>query len=319
MKASPHFYSERVVHRSAAVAIVALLVTGAIQTPAGIQGSGRLMFSTIGPVTQIGSSRLVVGGVEYLTGAAQFDVDGAPGHASQVHVGDVVSLHGIMASGTADSIANEVAFSGNVRGRVTNIDSAAGTFLVLGQTVRVDAQTLFALGDFAALRQGAAVEVSGFPDSTGLLCALRIDTAAVSDPARVMGVVKNLDQQRMTFQINSLTVSYRGAEVGGVLAEGVTVTAEGSAVQNGASLAANTVDVRPASLGTPGEVGRIEGLVTALASDTYFEVNGQPVEVNGQTHLNLHKAPLQLNVTVRVKGTFDGNGVLVASAVQTQD
>jgi hypothetical protein len=275
------------------------------------------MFSAIGPVTQIGASSLVVGGAQYITGAAQFDIDGRPGQASQVHVGDVVSLHGVTAPGRGNSVANQVAFSGNVRGRVMNIDPAASTFQVLGQTVQVGPHTLFAGGGFAALRDGAPVEASGFPDSTGVLRALRIGPAAVSDPARVVGAVRNLDQQRMTFQIDSLTVTYGGAEVDGVLAEGATVTAAGSATPNGARLVANIVNVQPASLGTPGEAGRIEGLVTALASNTYFEVNGQPVEVNAQTRLHLKAAPLQLNVTVRVSGTFDSNGVLVASRVQT--
>jgi hypothetical protein len=52
-----------------------------------------------------------------------------------------------------------------------------------------------------------------------------------------------------------------------------------------------------------------------MSSSAYFEVNGQPVEVNDQTQT----APLRLDVTVQVSGTFDGNGVLVASRVQTKN
>jgi hypothetical protein len=305
----------RVVRCGAAVALV-LLVAQAGNAPAGIQGSGIRMFSAVGPVTRIGSGSLVVGAEQYLSGAAQFDVDGHPGQASQLHLGDVVWLHGVTMSGRyGNSVATEVAFSGNVRGRVENIDPAAGTFQVLGQTVRVDAQTLFDAGDFAALREGDAVEASGFPDSTNVLRALRIDSAAARDPARVVGVVRNLDQRRLSFEINSLTVSYGGAEVDGLLTEGATVAAEGSATSNGEGLRANSVYVQPAVAGRPGEVGRIEGILTAMSSSAYFEVNGQPVEVNDQTQT----APLRLDVTVQVGGTFDGNGVLVASRVQTKN
>jgi Domain of unknown function (DUF5666) len=309
----------RLVHCGAGIAVAALLVLGAAKTPAGIQGSGLQAFSTIGSVTQIGSSWIVVGGAQYITGGAQFEIDGQPGRALQIQVGDVVSVHGMAPGGGLAYIATDVIFSGNVRGRVRNIDPAASTFQVLGQTVRVDSQTLFGARDFAALQEGDEIEASGFPDSTGALRALRIDPAAVSDPARVVGTVQNLNQQRMTFQINSLTVSYGGTQVNGLLAEGATVTAEGSASPDGAGLVANTVNVQRGSLGTPGVAGRIEGLVTALDSNTYFEVDGQPVEVNAQTHLSLRNAPLQLNATVRVSGTFDDNGVLVASQVQTEN
>ena len=258
MKISLNLRCGRVVRCGAAIALV-LLVTQAGKAPAGIQGSGHQTFAAIGPVTQIGSGSLVVGGAQYVTDAAQFDIDGHPGHATQIKIGDVVSLHGVTAPGAAhgNSVANEVAFSGYVRGHVQSIDPAASTFQVLGQTVRVDAQTLFGAGDSGALREGDAVEASGFPDSTGVVHALRIDPASGGDPARVVGAVRHLDCHGV--QINSLTVSYGGAEVDGVLTEGATVAVEGSADANGGSLSANSVDVQPVAAGEPGELGRIDG------------------------------------------------------------
>jgi hypothetical protein len=62
-------------------------------------------------------------------------------------------------------------------------------------------------------------------------------------------------------------------------------------------------------------VGRIEGLITRFPSSSYFEVDGQPVAVDSRTKLHLH-GPLGLDVAVKVTGTFDVNGVLVASKVK---
>jgi hypothetical protein len=82
------------------------------------------------------------------------------------------------------------------------------------------------------------------------------------------------------------------------------------------TLLASFVQVLPALNGQPNTVGRIEGLITSFPSSSYFEVDGQPVAVDARTKLHLH-APLGLNVAVKVTGTFDANGVLVASKVKS--
>jgi hypothetical protein len=76
------------------------------------------------------------------------------------------------------------------------------------------------------------------------------------------------------------------------------------------------VEVLPAPGGQPNAVGRIYGLITRFSSDSYFEVEGQPVAVDSETKVHLH-TPLGLNVAVKVSGTFDANGVLVASKVKS--
>src|SRR5262249_28208227 len=155
----------QVVRCGIAFGVMALLVTAAVKTPAGIQGSGLQTFSAIGPVTQIGSGSVVVGGDQYATGTPQFQIDDHPGHSGTIQVGGGVSVNAVCAPGHGKSVGTDVSFSGNVRGRVMNIEPAASTFQVLRQNIHGDAHTQLGTGGFAALREGDAIEASGFPDS----------------------------------------------------------------------------------------------------------------------------------------------------------
>jgi uncharacterized Zn-binding protein involved in type VI secretion len=128
--------------------------------------------------------------------------------------------------------------------------------------------------------------------------------------------VQALDAASQTFRINSLTVNYQNAAVGGVLVDGADVVVQGAKVAPGGALIANQVDLTQVVNNQPGFDGRLEGLITSLSSSSYFEVEGQPVAVDAHTKLHL-KTPLALDVEVEVTGTFDANGVLVASKVQS--
>jgi hypothetical protein len=131
-------------------------------------------------------------------------------------------------------------------------------------------------------------------------------------------VLHGLNPAQMTFSINSLMVSYADAVVTGTLSEGTLVIVQGpEPVGTTGTLSASRVDLVSALQAEVGTDGRIEGLITDFPSTNYFEVNGQPVTVDSRTHLNLH-APLGLDVSVKVDGVFDVNGVLVAKMVQTK-
>ncbi len=89
--------------------------------------------------------------------------------------------------------AKQVTLTSDVRGDVASVDVAASTFVVLGQTVKVTADTLFdentQAQDLAGLKSGAKVRVSGFTSAAGEVLASRIDgvTAAAwtcRSPAR---------------------------------------------------------------------------------------------------------------------------------------
>ena len=295
----------------------ALAVLSAVKSSAGIQGSGLKSFAAIGIVSSVGTG-VTAGGVTYSTSGATFKIDGQAGSQQQLRNGQVVSIVGTDAAKGAPA-TTEVIFNGNVQGAVSGIDSQSGTFTVLTQTVHVDSGTIFGgiePSGLAGLHKGDLVEVSAFANSAGELVASRIDARGSGSAARIAGSVQALDAARQTFRINSLTVNYQNAQVGGVLVEGADVVVQGTKVAPGGALLANQVDISQRVNNQPGFDGRLEGLITSLPSSSYFEVGGQPVAVDAHTKLHL-KTPLALDVAVQVTGTFDANGVLVASKVKS--
>ena len=105
----------------------------------GIQGSGRMV--SIGTITGFGS--IFVNGVEFATSTAQITLDGRAGTEADLRIGQVVTVQGtVNANGTAGT-ATRVTFDNDVEGPVTQLDVAAGTFVVLGQTIRVTGSTHF--------------------------------------------------------------------------------------------------------------------------------------------------------------------------------
>ena len=312
----------RVLQISSTVAVVACAVLGAVKSSAGIQGSGLRMFAAVGPITAMASGSVTVGGVQYSTSGAQVEIDGNAGSASQLHPGDVVSIDGLGSPGRGRfARASSMSFSANIRGAVSGVDPSSGAIFVLGQTVHVSSSTRFdaatQAGGLEALQNGTVIEVSGFADAAGNVLATRVGTPGNSAAERVVGTVRNLNPSQRTFDINALVVSYAGAEVDGTLAEGTSVAVQGSHPSTAGTLVANRVDVEIPLQASPGTEGRIEGLITNLASADYFEVGGQPVSLGAHTQLNLH-VPLGLDVEVKVTGVFDGNRTLVASKVQTR-
>jgi hypothetical protein len=160
------------------------------------------------------------------------------------------------------------------------------------------------------------VTVSGFARADGSLVASSIDVDATAEIAQVRGAVQALDTQRHSLRIGHLAVDYSGASIKGAIAEGAVVTVQGAEILPGTVLAASSVDVF-AGVGSEGERGDLEGLITAFASATDFEVNGQPVLADAHTHYVLHGVSLGTDVQVRAMGRFDAGGILVADKIQT--
>jgi hypothetical protein len=303
---------------AAVVVAAGLAVFASVKISAGIQGSGRKAIVSIGTVTR-GGNGIMVGDTTYATSGATFKIDGTPGTQTQLQNGDVVSLWGTTQGN--QFAADEVLFNGNVRGAVSGIDPQSASFLVLQQRVLVNSETIFGDGtsapaSFADLQNGEVVEVSAFANATGDLVATRIEPKGSGTVSQVVGGVQALDSTRQTFRINSLTVDYSGAEVDGALAAGSMVVARGAQVAPDGTLLASQVEVLPAVGGQPGTDGRIDGVITSFSSNTYFAIDGHPVAVTPYTNLQI-KQPLGLDVEVRVTGTFDANGVLVASKVKS--
>jgi hypothetical protein len=306
-----------------AAGTVTVAVLTAMSSSAGIQGSGLNSLLVVGTVTEPvsrNSNSIVVDGIAYSTAGAVFQIDGHAAAAGQIHAGDVVSVIATDDTDGGTPSARRVIFNGSVQGKVSSIDAPSSKLFILGQTVHVSSQTVFGRNTepagLAGLQSGDVVEVSGFANSVGEWVATRIQGKNQSNVSRVVGSVHTLDQIRHTFYINSLKIDYGNAEVEAVLTGSAPVSVQGVQFAGDGALIANLVRASGSAHGQPGAIGRIQGIITSYSSSAYFEVDGQPVMVDAQTKLSL-AVPLGMDVLVRVTGTFDTNGVLVADSVQS--
>lgn len=304
-----------------AVSAALVLVIGADDSSAGIQGTGRMALLAVGPITDTGSggSTISVDGTQYGLSQAQIKIDGHSGRATQLKVGQIVTVQSASLGNGNGNTASSVAFTGSVVGPIDHIDLTSGTFTVLGQTVVVTASTLFGDGiqpaALGALQVGTDVEVSAFATASGQLQASRIDLQTAGAPLQVQGTVQALNSGSQTFQINSLTVDYSQAAVTGPLANASTVTVVATEYPSAGTLHATNVQVSNGDGGVAGMNGQVDGLITSMQSQSAFYVGSQLIVTNSSTHFVLHGSTLAPNLEVKVIGTFDSSGALVADQV----
>jgi Domain of unknown function (DUF5666) len=287
---------------------------------AGIDGTGAATGIAYGPITSFGS--IFLNGIEYSTANAQITVDDQSGTESQLYVGELVTIDGVVNSDGKTGKASHVTFSGDIAGPVTQINVSAGTFVVLGQTVLVTGSTLFddniQPAGVTGLHAGTLVEVSGFRNAAGQVVASRVQLEAAGASMQVKGVVQSLDTNAHTFQLNTLVVDYGSAMVSGTLANGSEAKVKGSGFTAAGALLAGGVQVSHGLGGTAAESGQIEGLITSFTSNASFVVNSQRVTTTASTTFNLKGITLAVNVHIEVEGTFDSSGTLVATSVEAR-
>lgn len=292
---------------------------GADYSSAGIQGTGRMaIVASVGRINGAGKT-LSVNGVDYDTSQAHVQIDGHSGSASDLKVGQIVSVQGTL-NGPAKGTANNVTFSGDVVGPISEVDVAAGTFTVLGQQVTVDTSTSFGDGiqpaGIGTLSVGVGVEVSAYRTASGELLASRVDLQTSGAPLQVQGPVEALNTDAQTFQINSITVAYGQARVDGRLANASTATVTADEAPSAGTLQATTVRLANGVPGaTAGAHGHVEGLVTSINSASSFYVGDQLIVTDSKTTSVLQGNSLRVNLAVKVKGTFDSSGALIAKQV----
>lgn len=298
-----------------AVAIVAAACLPAVfvasTTSAGIQGSGFMRLAVQGPITDVDGG-VTVNGVTYGTAHARVSVNGKPADRSALRRGQIVTISGSADDNGTTGTADEVSYVDNVSGVISSVNLAARSFTVLGQTVRMNEDTLT---DGAALRVGTPVDVSGFPNSTGELIAARVDAGDSKKDAQVSGTVRALDANASTFMLNTLLVDYDKAKVDGVLTNGAIVIVESKGKGSDVELTAKRVKVAD-PLSESGMAADLEGLITSFASAAEFELNGQRVIASESTSYKLKGGPLGPDVLVNVTGRFDA-GTLVADRIET--
>ncbi|MEO8223824.1 MAG: DUF5666 domain-containing protein, partial [Gammaproteobacteria bacterium] len=312
-----------VMRRILVVALVATLVVSCGGGGGGsLAGIDRLGV-TNGTITGFGS--IIVNGIEYQTGnSTSYDIDDDPaGLPGSLQVGQNVTVRWSSSDNGATRRADAVVYDDTVEGPVTtgSISTLTSSFVVLGQTVLVDADTSFGspLFDLASLADGDVVKVSGLFDGDGVIRATRIDREAPGGQFEIRGVVANRDAT--TFTINGQVVNTATATIdapGGVISDGDFVEAKGTTVNGTGQLVATKVEFEDGQtrVGEAGEDAEIEGYVDSqpVPTNTAFSVGGVPV-LSSVTPNGVTIVP---NMKVRVEGEFNASGAIVASEVSVR-
>ncbi len=306
----------------ASVALAACSGGGGSSGPAATAQSTSVV--SYGAITGFGS--VYVNGTRYDVSKAMVTDAGQSVAVSDLQVGQTVRVEAQDSHDGGLPEALHIDRDAALQGAIASIDTTAGTMVVLGQTVAVGSDTLFAKSiqpaSLGGLTVGQSVEVDGFVGADGTVHATRIEPADATAALKVTGKIAGLDSTAKTFEINALTVLYDQATLAGFAAagpaDGDVVEVEGASVNGSGQLVADRVMVRrfDDKVAEDANHVEVEGLVTRFASLTDFDVNDQTVTTNSDTQfIGGASADLALNVKVEVEGSFDANHVLVATKV----
>lgn len=291
-------------------------------TPAGTNPTPIV---AVGPVTGFGS--VFINGVRFQTSGASITHDALPASEGDLAVGYIVTLVGKVNSDELNGTASEIDYDEELEGQVNSIDLPNNRFVVLGQTVLVDAMTFFdddiIPPSLDGLALGDSVEVHGYVTADFEILATRIELEDSSTEFEVTGIIENLDPGGLQFNINSLYVDYSIAMIddcpGSMLQDGLLVEVEGDSTGPAGELIAREIECKDDDdlPGDDDDLVEIDGLITRFVSTTDFDVARFPVTTNGQTEYeNGTAADLALNVHVEVDGNRNADGVLVAREIE---
>jgi hypothetical protein len=307
---------------SALVAMCLAAACGGVDS--GGTGAPAQSFSS-GRIAGFGS--VIVNDVRYDDSAAAIvDDDGVLHARADLQLGMVVDIDAgpvsvDAATSNAVAVASRVQFGSAINGPVEAIDNTGLLITVLGQSVRVNAATVFGglVNGVAGLHVGDLLEVHALYDaSSGVYTATRIEPRSAFAQFKLRGVVSRLDTLAKTFFIGSAKISYAAIQAGALpnLANGAIVRVKLQTVQQrGLWLLFNALPTVPPP--SDGRAATLEGIVSDFVGLSSFKVDGTPVDASraGVTFEQGSSGDLADGVRVAVDGTMNG-GVLVAQIVK---
>lgn len=325
--------------------IVSVLLTIAVlqacSAGGGETGTGETTQDTtvsVGVITGFGS--VFVNGVEYETSSSTaISIDGANALESQLAVGMLVKIAGSVNSTGTTGLASSITFEDNVEGTVISNDLATGGALnVLGQNVYVDNDTIFENKVTGAetiltaeeVLPGQVVEVSGYGNGDGNIYATRIELKRIQHVAgetiELKGLVNGVNAN--LFFIGNMQIDFSNAELSDFDTplqnnDFVEVKTTQAIVNN--LMIASQIELKKAHDTLNGDFVakevEYEGVITAvdLVNNT-FTLNTQPVSINSQTsYENGTNTDLKINTRIKLEGTVDENGVVVAKKIKFKE
>ena len=281
---------------------------------------------TVGTITGFGS--VVSHGIHFDTNGATIMVNGDPGTLSDLQIGMIVSIKGIVDDDSGAARAREIHFVADMIGPVMSVNTDDGTFVMFGRTIVVDELTVAEGDSLNALAAGHVLQVSGQYRDQNKIQATHMMRVANAYQAgmqmQVRGEIEDLDVGNLRFRVGGQDCDYSGAalELGGAdLANGLFVEVSSTTPMVGGDMILDRIQARDRDRDRDRLCDsdcdfEVEGYVTAFVSATEFEVDGQPVTTTDATvYVNGTVDSLALDVKLAVDGTVDADGVLVAERI----
>ena len=246
----------------------------------GSGGTGVSTADAAGIGTVDGAGSIIVSGLRYNTDAAVLSIL----DASALQLGMSVKVTGPVNADFTSGIARQVDSAADIRGPLSSVNLAEGSFVIMGTTVTTDEATVWAdATGLAAMAPGATLQVWGLPAAPGFLRATRVEQRGPSAPI-LTGTVQDLDTARRVFTLGGLVVDYRNAILAGglgglPLANGTIVRVRANGASPG-SLPATLVQwwyPVPAANATPVQLA---GVVTDYAGLGSLRVLGVTVDAS---------------------------------------
>ncbi len=292
---------------------------------------------TTGVITGFGS--VFVDGVEFETDESSFSLDdGDDGLENEdgLAVGMVVTVTGTVNADGKTGSAEHIEFDDELEGIVNANNVAAdgtGSMTVMGQTVFIKTTTIFesdvaGIDSVDKVAAGNVVEVSGFSSGDGSVYATRIEVKLAQhagEEIEVKGIVSKLAAS--TFDIGGLTVDFSSAQFDdslpdGTLRDGQYVEVKSTAGFNlDGVLIASEIELQDDGdmdmEGDDGDEVELNGFVTAVKSDTAFEIGGRTVIITKATSIEHGNASdITVGVYLEVEGQLNAESELLADEIE---
>jgi hypothetical protein len=289
-----------------------------------------------GPITGFGSVEM--NGTAFQTlKQTEYSINHGPGIEDDLREGMRVIVRGEIHSDGLSGRADRIEYAYELTGPVAKIDANLSCLTLLGRPVVANMHTVIkderpnrfddaddsispqlSLSD---LSEGDLVEVSGVEAGDGDLLATRIERkTALYQPGAtevgILGVISDLDDVKLYFNLGELLVDYAFANVEGTLAEGASAAVKGTLAQAQDELTASRVEVLENPFaGIDEEKIVILGLVTDFVTIADFKLDGHPVDASEAAFLSGAADDLELNVLAEIEGHVD-SGILRADKVE---
>ena len=243
-------------------------------------GTGTSTAFSSGRISGFGS--IIVNGIRFDDSSARvYDDDGVAHERGDLKLGMVTDVNAgavtvDVASGLSNSKATEIRYGSEIKGPVQALNVAAGTLTVIGQSVKVDAATVFEdlPNGLASVQAGNLLEIYGFLDrSSGNFTATRIERKLALPSYKVVGPISALDTGAKTFAIGSATISYSNINALPALSNGLNVRATLQTTPKGNLWTATALSGN-APVVADGTQTELEGFITDFVSASNFKVAG---------------------------------------------